>query len=133
MEYDIIGDIHGHARELECLLDKLGYSTDGKLYPQGRQLLFLGDFIDRGPENRRTIEIVQKLVLLGLASAVMGNHEYNAICYHTRSQVGDKEFLRDHSEKNTGQHQAFLNDYPDKKEREQVIRWFQTGPVNNFV
>jgi len=129
MEYDIIGDIHGHARELECLLDKLGYSTDGKYHPKESRLLFLGDFIDRGPENRRTIEIVQRLVLAGLASAVMGNHEYNAICYHTRIGENEKEFLRDHSEKNTGQHQAFLDDYPDKEEREQVIRWFQTLPL----
>lgn len=129
MEYDIIGDIHGYARELECLLDKLGYSTDGTEHPEGRQLLFLGDFIDRGPENRRTIEIVQTLVQSGLASAVMGNHEYNAICYHTRSEGGDKEFLREHSEKNTGQHQKFLDDYPDREEREQVIRWFQRLPL----
>ena len=40
------------------------------------------------------------------ATAVMGNHEFNAICYHTPDGAGD--FLRPHTEKNTRQHGATL-------------------------
>ena len=28
--YDLIGDIHGQARELEALLDEIGYQWDGE-------------------------------------------------------------------------------------------------------
>ena len=43
---DLIGDIHGHAAELEALLAKLGYTRRGGSYghPQ-RRVLFLGDYI----------------------------------------------------------------------------------------
>ena len=52
--YDIIGDIHGHGDELTALLKKLGYVHNGVCHvsPEGRQVLFLGDFIDRGPQQR---------------------------------------------------------------------------------
>jgi len=128
-EYHIIGDIHGHADELEALLDKLGYSSDGRKFPKRKQIIFLGDFIDRGRQNRRVIEIVKTLVRTNLAFAVMGNHEYNAICYNTRSRQNDKKFLRKHSEKNKGQHQEFLNEFPDKEERNRILHWCQRLPI----
>jgi hypothetical protein len=45
---DLIGDIHGHADELEALLKKLGYTPHGGSYrhPEGRTVLLLGDHID---------------------------------------------------------------------------------------
>ena len=50
--YDLIGDIHGHADELEALLVRLGYSRVGDSYRHdSRQVIFIGDFIDRGPMN----------------------------------------------------------------------------------
>lgn len=50
--YDIIGDIHGHAGPLKQLLDRLGYvESDGVWRHPSRRALFLGDYIDRGPEQ----------------------------------------------------------------------------------
>lgn len=129
MGYDIIGDIHGHADELEALLDKLGYSSDGKRSVKRRRLIFLGDLIDRGPRNRKVIEIVRNLIRKDLAYAIMGNHEYNAICYHTKSRVSGQNYLREHNNKNDGQHKEFLNEYPDANEREKIIHWFQRLPL----
>ena len=52
--YDVVGDLHGHAGQLHRLLAKLGYLKDSSgesyLHPDGRQVIFLGDFINRGPE-----------------------------------------------------------------------------------
>ena len=46
--FDIIGDIHGCADELEALLQKLGYKNGGSssayLHPEGRKAIFLGRF-----------------------------------------------------------------------------------------
>ena len=53
----------------------MGYEeTNGVLrHPEGRRAVFLGDFIDRGLEIRRTHEIVRGMVEAGSALAVMGN------------------------------------------------------------
>ena len=84
-KYDIVGDIHGHADKLQRLLQRLGYEErDGIYRHASRQLIFVGDFIDRGPEIRRTLQIARAMVDAGTARAVMGNHEFNALLYHTK-------------------------------------------------
>ena len=81
---DLIGDIHGHAAALDRLLDALGYDRiDGVPRHPSRTAVFLGDYVDRGPEIRRTLETVRAMVDRGDAIALMGNHEYNAIAWFT--------------------------------------------------
>jgi hypothetical protein len=64
----------------------------------------------------------------GHAYAVMGNHEYNAICYHTPSSKGD--FLRPHTEDKKRQHENFLKEYPlGEAATVNVIEWFKTLPL----
>jgi predicted MPP superfamily phosphohydrolase len=73
---DIIGDIHGHADKLEELLVKLSYSKENGYYTHpNRTVLFIGDYIDRGPKIRETLEIVKAMVDNKSAIALMGNHE----------------------------------------------------------
>jgi hypothetical protein len=73
-KYDIIGDIHGHAAKLQRLLQRLGYEErDGIYRHASRQLIFVGDFTDRGPEIRRTLQIARAMIDAGTARAVMGN------------------------------------------------------------
>ena len=80
MGYDIIGDIHGHADALTALLRRMGYRERGGAWRHpGRQALFIGDFIDRGPGQLESVRIVRGMVEAGTALAVMGNHEFNAI------------------------------------------------------
>jgi hypothetical protein len=129
MQYDIIGDIHGMADKLEGLLMKLGYTMEGGIYRlEGHSAVFVGDFIDRGVQNRRVIEIVRNMVDSGNAYAVMGNHEYNAICYHTKKTKTD--YLRSHKWKNFHQHETFLNEYPlGHSDTDEVIEWFKNLPL----
>ena len=124
-DYHIIGDIHGHADKLEQLLQHLGYQNENGAYQHSdAKVVFLGDFIDRGPHQRRVIDIVRPMVEKGHAHAVMGNHEFNAICYHTlHPETADP--LRPHNEHNTGQHEAFLKEYAlHDEETQEVIAWF---------
>ncbi len=128
--YDIIGDIHGYASILEKLLRKLGYneSSGSWRHPGGRKVLFLGDFIDRGPEIRRTLEIARAMTRGGAAVAVMGNHEYNALLYHTKS--ADGAWLRPHSAKNVRQHAVTLAQFWDARDEwEECLAWFTTLPL----
>ncbi|MCU7835896.1 MAG: metallophosphoesterase [gamma proteobacterium symbiont of Taylorina sp.] len=127
--FDIIGDIHGHADALVRLLKKMGYKKHNGIYSHSkRQVVFLGDFIDRGNEQKNVIDIVKPMVDNGYALAIMGNHEFNAICYHTYGD--DKKPLREHSKKNQEQHYEFLKAYPlgDDKTK-YVIDWFKTLPL----
>lgn len=132
-KYDIIGDIHGYASELKQLLTRLGYEeTDGCFRHPSRKVIFLGDFIDRGPEIREVLRVVRAMVDNGAALAVMGNHEYNAIIYHTPDGQGGH--LRSHTEKdskNTKIHQATLDQIAEPLPGEWAdhLAWFKSLPM----
>lgn len=72
--YDIIGDIHGCHAELQRLLKQLGYSARYR-HPDNRQLVFVGDIADRGPQVVEAYQLVMRLVREGVAQCVMGNHD----------------------------------------------------------
>lgn len=80
--FDIIGDIHGCFEELKQLLEKMGYSidenADGRFttqVPGDRKVVFVGDLIDRGPENVKVLKLTMDMVKQGHAICVPGNHE----------------------------------------------------------
>jgi len=50
----VIGDIHGYYRELTDALANASYE-------EGDQLIFLGDYIDGGPQGRQVIEYLESL------------------------------------------------------------------------
>lgn len=61
--FDLIGDVHGHAEELVRLLDTLGYKRVHGIYRHDdRRVIFLGDFIDRGPQIAQVLEIVRPMI-----------------------------------------------------------------------
>jgi serine/threonine protein phosphatase 1 len=54
MSHYVIGDIHGCADELRCLIDQLPLRG-------GDQLVFLGDYIDRGPASMEVVSFLLSL------------------------------------------------------------------------
>ena len=126
---DLIGDIHGHADKLEELLRKLGYTKQNNYYSHPeRKVLFVGDYIDRGPKIRETLEIVKQMVDNESAIALMGNHEYNALCFHFQETEGGH--LRKHLIKNIIQHYETLKQFQNRqKEYEEYLEWFKTLPL----
>lgn len=128
--YDIIGDVHGCATELTELFDALGYSigTSGAYEHPRRQAIFVGDLVDRGPGQLEVLKIVKHMVDAGSAQIVMGNHEFNAIAYDTEHLDKPGQFLRPHNEKNTRQHQVFLEQVPGQT-RDTALEWFMTFPL----
>lgn len=136
--YDIIGDVHGCADELEALLAELGYETDsgtGEYRHLSRRAVFVGDLIDRGPAQLRVLRVVKAMVDAGSAQIVMGNHEFNALAYHHEYPPGSGRYLRAHddpdspwSDKNTTQHRGFL-DQVTGEDRRHYLDWFATLPL----
>jgi hypothetical protein len=135
MHYDIIGDIHGHAPALEALLHSMDYrETKGAWRHPERQAIFVGDFIDRGPRQVGTVDLVRRMVDDGHAQAIMGNHEFNAIAWFLPNPRQPGEFLRPHhsakyGDKNYGQHKAFLDEVSGTPRHKEIIDWFLTLPL----
>lgn len=69
MNYVAIGDVHGRRDLLDELLRRIESN-----YPY-HILLFLGDYVDRGPNSFGVICTIKRLCDEGRAVAVMGNHE----------------------------------------------------------
>ncbi|MBD3626115.1 MAG: metallophosphoesterase [Rhodobacteraceae bacterium] len=131
-QFDIIPDVHGQSAKLDAALAGLGWRRGplGWTHPDpDRQIAFLGDFIDRGPDNRAVLKTVRDLVDSGRATAIMGNHELNALHFHT-THPDDGRPLRAHSPKNIRQHRTFLDQFPpgDPQTRD-VLAWIRTLPL----
>ncbi|MEO5818493.1 MAG: polynucleotide kinase-phosphatase [Gemmatimonadaceae bacterium] len=79
--FDIIGDVHGCATELEELLVLLGYVRDETTWrhPEGRKAVFVGDLVDRGPRIPDALRTVMSMVDAGAAIAVPGNHDLKLV------------------------------------------------------
>jgi protein phosphatase len=86
--FDIVGDVHGCADELEALLTKLGYGVlwhgDGLRTvtvtpPAGRKAIFAGDLVGRGPNAPDVLRIAMSMTAAGAACVVNGNNERNLL------------------------------------------------------
>jgi len=126
---DFIGDIHGHADKLIELLEKLGYAEKNGAYSHPlRKVVFVGDYIDRGPKIRETLMIARQMVESGNALALMGNHEYNALCFNYEEREGGH--LSKHLIKNIVQHYETLKQFQNRQvEYEEYLEWFKTLPL----
>lgn len=92
--FDIIGDVHGCFHELKELLEQLGYKItkhrersdfekhfgysvkppigkDGK----SRKVIFVGDYVDRGPASNEVLRLVMSMAKAGVAICIPGNHD----------------------------------------------------------
>lgn len=63
-----IGDIHGCPKTLEALLDRLAPTPED-------HLVFVGDYIDRGPDSKAVIDRVLELQKTHRCTFLRGNHE----------------------------------------------------------
>ncbi|NGO49113.1 polynucleotide kinase-phosphatase [Streptomyces ureilyticus] len=119
--FDIIGDIHGCASELDSLLGKLGY-VDG-VHPEGRTAVFVGDLVDRGPDSPGVLRRVMAMVASGDALCVPGNHE-NKYGRHLKGRkVQHTHGLAETIEQMEGENEEF------KKQ----VREFIDGLVSHYV
>ncbi|MBW2372963.1 MAG: serine/threonine protein phosphatase, partial [Deltaproteobacteria bacterium] len=64
----VVGDIHGQRAKLEDLLERL------PLEPADR-LVFLGDYVDRGPESRGVVDRLIEFSAERECIFLIGNHE----------------------------------------------------------
>jgi len=133
--FDVIPDIHGDIGRLDATLRALGWGRSARSWrpPEGRRAAFLGDFIDGGRANAAVIATVRDLVERDLAVAVIGNHELNAVLFHTPGRNKSKKqdgWMRVRSAKNQRQHGSFLAEFPaGSTAAREILDWFLTLPL----
>ena len=89
-----IGDIHGHLDLLDDLLDVIAKDFSGLHRSDRPVLVFVGDYVDRGPASRGVVERV--ITLLEAAErpgafevrALMGNHEQTMLSFLETPEAG---------------------------------------------
>lgn len=143
--YDVIGDIHGRYDALHALLVTMDYRysrEEHAFYHPCRELIFLGDYLNRGGQDRPTVRLVkntcasQKNIRMSEGveddadDAIGGNHERAAVFFHTPDPKHEGEFLRPHTPKNIKKLQSFLDatkDHPDFLQ--EALDWFRERPL----
>lgn len=88
----VIGDIHGNIIALKKLISHLR---------NPRQLIFLGDYIDKGIYVKECIEFLIKLQLETECIFLIGNHEYALREYYTTHNKKWLTFLEKYGGKQT--------------------------------
>ncbi len=69
-----VGDVQGCADELAELVDRARERFGDEF-----ELWVAGDVVNRGPDNRRALELVRELVEAGRGQHVLGNHELHLL------------------------------------------------------
>ena len=75
----MVGDVHGHLAKLQALLPRLYERAQ-----PGDCLVFVGDYVDRGPDSRGVIDLVLEQAdgaWDGPVVTLMGNHEEMMLDY----------------------------------------------------
>lgn len=129
--YDIIGDIYGHSEKLKKLLGELGYriNREGIFSHSSRKVIFTGNFINKGPQIKETLEIIKSMSDAGFAYPLLGYQEYSILCYCTKDK---DDYLHKHNNKNANQHMKTLREFNNgnSEEWKEYLEWFMTLPFS---
>jgi len=82
-KYFAIGDIHGCLSQLEALWDKIDFD------PEKDTLIFIGDYIDRGPDSKEVVDFILDLKKKLNVICLRGNHEQMLLTYHLYNSYKD--------------------------------------------
>jgi serine/threonine protein phosphatase 1 len=99
----VVGDIHGRADLLKTLLRKIALDAIRLESGTSRELIFLGDYVDRGPDSKGVIDLILAASLernFWSMTLLKGNHEQAMLqflddpdIWPTWSQFGARETL----------------------------------------
>ena len=123
-----IGDIHGMYEKLTALMEKISFDPEEDL------LVFLGDYIDRGPDSVNCLQYVYDLQHRNPDSVIclMGNHEVMLSSYLIEKRGIYNTLIGDYSEswlENGGFQTLQQLKETDAKKREELLAWVTDLPV----
>ena len=137
--FDIIGDVHGCADELERLLRGLGYivAWHGKGHdracsvkpPVGRTAVFAGDLVDRGQRVPDVLRIVMSMVADGSALCVPGNHDVKVARWLDGAEVNASGGMIQTMAQMQDEPQSFRDEVKDFIEGLPIYLWLDDGQL----
>jgi serine/threonine protein phosphatase 1 len=81
-----VGDIHGCAAALDALHARI--ADDAASHAGDTQIVYLGDYIDRGPDSRGIVERMLHAVPKGLSARyIKGNHDAALLAFLEDAQI----------------------------------------------
>jgi serine/threonine protein phosphatase 1 len=87
-----VGDIHGHASELGALLDHI---TKTKNLGVDDLIIFVGDYIDRGPQSKQVVDLLLDLRRAWPQTVFLrGNHEDMLLSFLGLGGEGGEFYLK---------------------------------------
>ncbi len=107
-----VGDIHGERERLDQLLEALPLE-------QGDRLVFLGDYVDRGPDSYGVVERLIALAKQRPCVFLLGNHEsmfLDFLGWHGAAYFGGDAFLANGGARTLASYGYFGSAQPDPKE-----------------
>ena len=82
-----VGDIHGRLDLLDALIERL--TQDAARFEGEKVVIFLGDYVDRGPESRGVVQRLASLEIEGVSLRFLrGNHEETMLAFLDDPTVG---------------------------------------------
>ena len=115
--YYVMPDIHGHNKLLQKALYDLYIQN-----PAGGKIIFLGDYIDRGPDNLGVIKTVMNPPANWEFVCLLGNHESMFLdAYHNKTRFYDFEAAIDLAE--FGRDDLVKYDHVHQGINKDVITW----------
>jgi len=118
--FDIVGDVHGCAKELDKLLEKLGYELNSRgprgqrttriRHPKNRILILAGDLVDRGPVSMDVLRFAMQAEKDGIAKCVIGNHDDKFLRWLMGRDVQVTKSLQTTIDEAAHEKPKFLND-----------------------
>lgn len=134
-----IGDIHGHYDLLNNLINTLFEHYDLNLLQD--KLVFMGDYIDRGPNSKQVLERLHGLQLLYPQNVIclLGNHEQMMLDYYAGKDKwglwqinGGRETLRSFMGVNANLIDILNLDYIDTKCPKLLLKWVKKLPFIHY-
>lgn len=123
-----IGDVHGMYEKLIKLMDKIRFNPDEDL------LIFLGDYIDRGPDPGRCLQYIFALQQQypDVVVCLMGNHEVMMSSYFMQKRGSYNNLIVDYAGSwldNGGLETLKQLDEMDADTKEELLHWVMNLPV----
>lgn len=123
-----IGDVHGMYEKLIKLMDKIRFNPDEDM------LIFLGDYIDRGPDPGRCLQYIFALQQQypDVVVCLMGNHEVMMSSYFMQKRGNYNNLIVDYAGSwldNGGLETLKQLDEMDADTKEELLQWVMNLPV----
>ena len=125
----VMSDIHGNFENFESVMEQINLKPEDRLY-------ILGDVIDRHPYG---LLILQKIMKMGNAQMVLGNHEYMMMealgfPYQKAKRRDQSPILRNDSldlwYRNGGDVTHCLWEYMSSKAQSDIVDYLSSLPLN---